>query len=219
MATKKNSSAPVPRREFQKQMTALKKAGLLPANVDVRKIQPTKHYRGLARKFEGVILGRDVSVKIPRGAKMGSSKVTRKGERAVVPRPSLNGKVRYDKKSGELIVTAKVRGARVTSVYRDYDRDALREMERKGVTFSVYIPRGGRYEVFRKYTIDELDAIFSEDGSFKNFSEWVEFVNVEYVEEDDTAEFDTSLPSSEKRVPVYKPKGRGKSKANKTGRN
>lgn len=219
MATTTKSLSPADRRAFQKEMSALKKAGLLPANVDVRKIQPTKHYRGLARKFEGVILGRDVAVKIPRGAQLGSSKVTRKGQRAVVPRPSLNGKVRYDKKSGELVVSAKVRGARVTSVYRDYDRDALREMERKGVTFSVYIPRGGRYEVFRKYTIDELDAIFSEDGSFKNFSEWVEFVNVEYVEEDDTAEFDTSLPTAQKRVPVYKPTGKRKSKANKTGRN
>ncbi len=45
------------RKEFQKEMSKLKKAGLIPKTVDIRKMPITKHYLSVARKFKDIISG------------------------------------------------------------------------------------------------------------------------------------------------------------------
>ena len=53
------------RKEFQKAISNLKKSGLVPKKVDVRKVQQTKHYSGLIRKFKDIAEGSAIATPIP----------------------------------------------------------------------------------------------------------------------------------------------------------
>jgi len=216
MATAKMTSAQ--RREFQKEMSALKKAGLLPASFDVRKAQPTKHYRGLARKFEGVITGRDVVVKVPRG--QGSSygeKFNRRGDAVVVPKPMLNGKARYNKRTGEIISTAKVRGGRVEAVYHRTGEVDFKAAEGEGVSFVIYLARHDHYEGIRADSVAGLEKIFPD--SLGNFADWVKYIQIEkFSDNPDDDEYGDGDVDYVPRVPPKRAKAKRKSK-NAKGRN
>lgn len=51
-------------RKFRTDAAKLKKAGIIPASVNVRSLQPTKHYRKLTKDFRGVINGNQRTVKL-----------------------------------------------------------------------------------------------------------------------------------------------------------
>lgn len=65
-SVKKRKISPEKLRRFRTQISKLKKAGLVPATVDARTIQPTEHYRKIVREFSGVLEGRQRTVKLSR---------------------------------------------------------------------------------------------------------------------------------------------------------
>lgn len=196
MSKRKFDQTQAQRREFQKNLSVLKAKGLVSSKVDVRTQKPTRHMKAQIRKFEGVISGRDAVVKVPRGkAKDFDGKFDRKGNAVVVPKPQLGGTARYSKKAGDIVSSAKIPGGKIVSEYRRYSLDELRKLEGPNVSFSVAVPRGTYNEVWRKRTVAELASLF-EDGSFRNFSGWARYVNVERYTGDLG---DTELPTAIRR--------------------
>lgn len=79
-------------------MSALKKAGLIPKKVDVRKAPQSKHYESLLKKFSGVVKGTHSVAPAPANAKaynrarQGAAGTTVAGNKVIIPKSNRTNK-------------------------------------------------------------------------------------------------------------------------------
>ncbi len=165
MAKTKSGPTQAELRAFRTKWAKLRAKGLV--KNDARSQKMTKHAKSQLRKFADVLDGKAVVVTVPKNhSKDYEGKFPRAGNKIVVPKPALGGTVRFVASEGEIVSSAKVPGGTVRSRFRRYSMAELKKMEGKNISFSVYVDRGTYYEVWRKKTVAELEALFS-NGSWR----------------------------------------------------
>lgn len=69
-------------KDFQKAVSNLKKSGLVPKKLDVRKVKQTKHYTGLINKFKDVAEGKAILAPIKNTKHLGT--YTERGDEVII---------------------------------------------------------------------------------------------------------------------------------------
>lgn len=152
------------------------RAGLL-VRSDLRK-KPTKAQLNAVGKYQDFLQGKASIIKTtPKTAKGFKGKYRVKGGLIVVPRER-GEKIRFDKKSGDIVSTRKEGEHTVKKIRKPVNATVRREKNAENVYYIMPFQRGDVVERYPFKTWEELEQFMSR-GSIRNYKNWQSFVEVE----------------------------------------